>query len=256
MCYDALTTLSDSGGLDGTDLWIFQWSRSATKGYRVNWATREWFPIVVPALNDTGARDIRPSRMTVAIRNVSRADSVGGIVMVNNLSTPPKLSFDPGEANKVTQSWCTEMYALMASDKSTKTYGAQELRATHYLSAMPTKIIALQSMQKFHILGGQPDRFLNGIVSTAYLGWLAGPKFALSLSEDDNPLTTMAFFTAAGSNPQQYHISLHTQDALAFEPNTLGASQHRTPRTVNETTFGTYVSGLARERATMRPHNN
>lgn len=173
----------------------------------------------------SNATHIRPMRMTVRMRNVSKSEAVGGTVRV--LQTLSPLEWDDlaqGGSNAphpwLTQGYFNTVKNMIRQNPNAKTFSAHELETTHVVHAAPGNLEGLQHYHEYQIMPLIADpNFQTTLTSVLNEGSARRGLATVYILFDTNPWQN------------QYDVTIHSQDAMIYPLASLGRQHERLPRT-------------------------
>lgn len=197
--------------------------------------------INLPQLAQADPLTIRPSRLSISIRNVTEAQSVAGVVRV--LSTPshvPIVFNGPGAPTVLNPSVGIELMTTMESSPFACSYGAHEFLRTREIVSPPASIQGFKSYSDFIKYDETDDTTRHA----------SNQAFVLANAAATNNQIIIEFNPVA--SVQNFDISLHRSDCTRY-PLTSVLAQLAQPAPVgNEASFTSAVAA-AQAVATRNP---
>jgi hypothetical protein len=205
-------------GNDQENLIIVQWSPISTRAVVVarDSDTADSFPLRfedVETLEMGPITALRPSRLSVSIRNVTKADNVAGSIRVVMVDEQLMWDLQSDLEGKCHMFW--KCLSLANNDQRSRAFSAHELTNTHRFMAAPNSMKGMSNALPYSNRAGAQS---IGETDRRILGLRAG-AFARGLQ---TIIIRVPWSTA--ETVQTYDIAIHSQDAAIFPANSLGAA--------------------------------
>ena len=104
-------------------------------------------PLALPQITNAAPVTMRPQRLSVSLRNITKNDSVGGLVRVANIPQHLKLQFH--NDTYLLGSTKQELFDLMGSGTNVRSYAAHEFLETKQINAPPASLQEFKTYRNY-----------------------------------------------------------------------------------------------------------
>ena len=214
-------------------LLILQWTPTRMCVMK-SWETETKLEVFETLKQDPKAVFTRPNRLSLRIRNVSKADNIQGVVHALTVPEPVHVQLDAANPPKLIAATRDALVKGLEKDPRTKTFSAHSLSRTHTFVTPPAHMNNISSWYEFkplYVVDGNEQFFDHGKQEENNKALAEGVRAPLC--------TALIYFPAVNDTvaaSQTYEITAHIQNSVQYGADSV-MNSHSQPATPGNTTL-------------------